>query len=66
MNRQFSMPEYYQLQGILAKKYGILEFHAGCHITHYPDGKLCSMCAHLEKCKAIFEQEQDSDIYKEK
>ena len=66
MNRQFSMPEYYQLQGILAKKYGIPEFHAGCHITHYPDHKLCRKCVNAEECARIFFQEKDSDIYKEK
>ena len=66
MNRRFSLPEYYQLQGMLAKKHNIADFHAGCHITHYPDGELCMRCAHVEKCKEIFDQEQDSDIYKER
>lgn len=66
MNRKYSMPEYYKLQGMLAKKHNITDFHAGCHIAHYPDGELCMMCVRAEKCKAIFEQEKESDIYKER
>ena len=66
MNRKYSMPEYYQLQGMLVEKYGIADHHAGCHITHYGVSDLCTRCVHAEKCKEIFEQEQGSDIYKEK
>lgn len=65
MKRQFSMPEYYQFQGMLAKKYNIADHHAGCHIIHYGVSDLCAMCTHAEECARIFEQEKDSGIYKE-
>ena len=65
MNRKFSMPKHYQLQGELAKKHGISEFHAGCHITHYPDSNLCSRCTRAEECAKIFLREKDSGIYEE-
>ena len=65
MNRKFSMPDYYKLQGILAKNHNIEEFHSGCHITHYPDSFLCSRCTRAEECAKIFVKEQNSGIYKE-
>lgn len=63
MGRKFSMPEYYQLQGMLAKKYGIEDFHAGCHVTHYLDVNLCSRCVRRDKCSEIYEQEKNTYNY---
>lgn len=53
MNRQLSMPEYYKLQGMLAERHNIEEFHAGCYITHYPDNNLCNRCTRLKQCEQI-------------
>ena len=66
MKRKYSIPEYYQLQGMLAEKYGIADHHAGCHITHYGVSDLCTICVRSDECAKIFLQEKDSDIYKEK
>lgn len=63
MKRKFSMPEYYKLQGILAEKYGIADHHAGCHITHFPESELCTICIRRDRCKEIFEQEKNSYTY---
>lgn len=65
MNRQFSKPKYYKIQGMLANKHNITEHHAGCHIVHYPDGYLCRRCTRSEECANIFMKEKDSGIYKE-
>lgn len=63
MKRQYFMPDYYKFQGLLANKYNILDFHAGCHLVHYPDANVCTKCQRKDKCAEIYEQEKNSDIY---
>lgn len=63
MGRTFSMPDYYQYQGKLAEKYDIADFHAGCHITHYPHSDLCAICRRRDKCEEIYNEERNSYMY---
>ena len=63
MKRRYSMPEYYQLQGMLAKKHDIEDFHAGCHITHYGLSDLCAICVRSDKCAEIYNKEKYSYNY---
>ena len=64
MKRRYSMPEYYQLQGMLAKKHDIEDFHAGCHITYYQRNDMCTRCPRRDKCAEIYNKEKESGIYK--
>ena len=63
MGRKFSMPEYYHLQGMLAEKYGIEDFHSGCHVTHYGVSDLCTVCVRSDKCAEIYNAEKNTYNY---